>query len=150
MLRLWVVLSDYKSDVVFSEDSLESASRQYFKIRNWLRYLKNNLYNDELPDEVEFEKYFKYEELRKKVMGFYCGFEYRKAYDAIYLAVQQYSQTLTDEIKNDFYESALDSELRLKMETEMKYMLNLFTDLIYPILPFLVTELKNTKSLDKD
>ncbi|OFZ55988.1 MAG: isoleucine--tRNA ligase, partial [Bdellovibrionales bacterium RIFOXYC1_FULL_54_43] len=50
ILRLWVVLEDYRNDVNFSMESLERVSESYRKIRNTIRFLLGNLY-DFNPDK---------------------------------------------------------------------------------------------------
>ena len=49
ILRLWVILEDYRNDLSFSAESLERVSESYRKIRNTMRFLLGNLYDFE-PD----------------------------------------------------------------------------------------------------
>ena len=49
ILRLWVILEDYRNDVNFSTESLERVSETYRKIRNTIRFMLSNLY-DFSPD----------------------------------------------------------------------------------------------------
>jgi len=55
ILRLWVVLEDYRNDVSFSKESIERVSESYRKIRNTIRFILANLYDfdpdkDRTPD----------------------------------------------------------------------------------------------------
>lgn len=45
ILRLWVALSDYSSDVKISDTILKQVSEQYRKIRNTIRFLLANIYD---------------------------------------------------------------------------------------------------------
>lgn len=141
VLRLWICLSDFKNDVVFSESSIHNATRQYFKIRNWLRYLKNNIYSVENNSVCDVQ----FDSLNKLVAELYSAFEYRKAFDVIFNYLQKYSSSLSEDVKNQFYESDLKSEFRLKMEREFQLVLDNTLTLLYPILPFLVSELLTTR-----
>ena len=45
ILRLWVVLEDYRNDINFSQESLDRVSESYRKIRNTIRFILGNLYD---------------------------------------------------------------------------------------------------------
>ena len=55
ILRLWVALSDYQSDLKISINILQQVAEQYRKIRNTLRFLLANL--DGLDEVLELEKF---------------------------------------------------------------------------------------------
>ncbi|SFV53796.1 Isoleucyl-tRNA synthetase [hydrothermal vent metagenome] len=55
ILRLWVALSDYQSDLKISDGILKQTAEQYRKIRNTFRFLLANI--DDLEEVVSPEKY---------------------------------------------------------------------------------------------
>lgn len=55
ILRLWVALSDYQSDLKISDNILKQASEQYRKIRNTFRFLLAN--TNDLQEYVNVEDY---------------------------------------------------------------------------------------------
>lgn len=144
VLRLWIVLSDYRSDAVFSKESMDSASKQYFKLRNWMRYFVNNLHRDrhdhrhvngELIGELLALKETIAQELEE-------SFDPGKAFRAIVSFLGNYSSRLDEPRKNAFYESELDSPLRESMENEFHCIAASVGEMLFPFTPFLSMELK--------
>ncbi|MBI2605758.1 MAG: isoleucine--tRNA ligase [Deltaproteobacteria bacterium] len=45
ILRLWVVVEDYRNDVNFSMETIERVSESYRKVRNTLRYVLGNIFD---------------------------------------------------------------------------------------------------------
>lgn len=143
VLRLWVLLSDFKNDIVFSEDSIKNAGKQYFKIRNFMRYLFNNLYihqydvkfvNKELVDKVNL--------LITNIDSLVNDMELNKVVRVFVEFINWYSSTLSENIKNDFYESDIDSQFRIKYENEFYFILSSLNKILFPILPFLSVEIE--------
>ncbi|HHH72325.1 MAG TPA: isoleucine--tRNA ligase [Sulfuricurvum sp.] len=54
ILRLWVALSDYQSDLKISDDILKQTAEQYRKLRNTFRFLLANI--DDLEILLSFEQ----------------------------------------------------------------------------------------------
>ena len=89
VLRLWVILSDYRNDVVFSESSLINAGRQYFKVRNYLRFLSNNLYIESYDlENVSGEIKEKVKTFRDKFNPFVENIEYNQAFNLFFKSLQ--------------------------------------------------------------
>jgi isoleucyl-tRNA synthetase len=154
VLRLWVLLSDFKNDIVFSEDSLKNSGKQYFKIRNFLRYLFNNLYIYDYDEtKVDENIFFKVKELENKFDLLVNEFDLNKAVRGFVEFINYYSSLLTEDIKNEFYESDTNSNMRIKYETEFYYVLKHLNKLLFSILPFLSMEIKKAweeKRKEKD
>jgi isoleucyl-tRNA synthetase len=143
VLRLWVLLSDFKNDVVFSEDSIKNAGKQYFKIRNFMRYLFNNLYiYDYDKNGIDTELLNKINSLEDKIDKFVDDLSLNKVTRVFVDFINWYSSTLTEKIKNEFYESEITSNFRIKYETEFYFILKSLNRLLFPILPFLSIEIK--------
>ena len=143
VLRLWVILSDYKNDVIFSENSIANAGKQYFKIRNMLRYFLNNLHRDKhkiTKSEYIINTLNKLElDIEKNIEE---TLDYSKSMRLIIDWLSKYSSSLTEDIKNVFYMSSIYDEDRINLENDFKYILDRMIDIIYPFLPYLSIELK--------
>ena len=150
VLRLWVLLSDFKNDIIFSEDSIKNAGKQYFKIRNFMRYLVNNLYIHDYSDMsvVNSELVSKMEAFEEKVETLVEEFDLSKLIRVFIDFINKYSSTLSEDIKNEFYESAIDSEFRIKMETEFYYVFSKLNSLLFSLMPFLHVELNEKLNED--
>lgn len=55
ILRLWVLSSDFKSDVSISRDILKQISEAYRKIRNTARYILGNTSDFDPDNKVEYK-----------------------------------------------------------------------------------------------
>lgn len=142
VLRLWVLLSDIKNDIIFSNDSIKNAGKQYFKIRNFIRYLVNNLYIGNYNTSIVDENIkIKMLNLNKKIDILVDEFNLSKVTRVFIDFINKYSSTLTENIKNELYESDINSEFRIKIETEFYYVLINLNKLLFPITPFLSMEI---------
>jgi isoleucyl-tRNA synthetase len=147
VMRLWVLFSDYKSDIVFSEDAMKSAGKQYFRFRNFMRYLVNNLHrNDHELPKSDFLKE-KVRKLKEWIAKDVDAFELNKAVRSVVNFTNDYSSYLTEDMKNCFYESDIDSAYRKEMENEFHYLATELAEILFPFLPFLSTEV--TEQLNK-
>ncbi len=144
VMRLWVLFSDYKSDVVFSEDAMQSAGKQYFRFRNFLRYLVNNLHRTDSvrEEDVRFELRESVRKLKLTLQKDVEEFELNKAVRNVVNFTNSYSSYLSEDIKNAFYEADIDSDLRKNLENEFKYMATELSNILFPFLPFLSVEVK--------
>lgn len=151
VLRLWVCMANYKVDLVFSEESINNAVKHYFKFRNYLRYFVNNLHIEDDSPSTYWDNSIDslqsiLEKLTSEVKSDYANIEYRLALDKCYNFLSKYSSTLTEDIKNEFYESDLDSNIRKKYEKEFRLVLDYMIKLLYPVIPFLCAELQMSLS----
>lgn len=143
VMRLWVVLSDFKNDIIFSENSMKNAGKQYFKIRNFLRFLYNNLHRSEHLVPSNEKLIDSMNELEEYVNVQTEDMEYSKAIRKIIDYFNRYSATLSVDVKNEFYEADIDDDIRIEMENEFKYIADKLTHMLFPFLPFLSTEFKS-------
>lgn len=144
VMRLWVLFSDYKSDVVFSEDSMKSAGKQYFRLRNLVRYFVNNLHRSEHShDNVRFELKEDVRKLKETIAKDVEAFDLNKAVRAVVDFTNKYSSYLTEDKKNEFYEADIDSEVRKELENEFHYLATELVDILFPFTPFFSMEIKH-------
>ncbi len=142
VMRLWVLLSDYKNDIVISEDSMQTAGKQYFKIRNFLRFLVNNLHRTEHEISTNTNLINDISKLKTDISNCIEEVDYSKAVRYIITYLNNYSSSLSEDIKNKFYESDINSKFRTDLENDFYFVYTSMIDIIYPFLPFLSVELK--------
>lgn len=142
VMRLWVLLSDYRNEIVFSEDSIKSAGKQYFRLRNFTRYLINNLHREQHAMVARAELVSKIDSLKESIKNDINNFELNKALRSIVLFTNEYSSYLTEDMKNKFYEADIASEFRVNMENELYYVAKSLIEILFPFLPFLSAELE--------
>lgn len=143
VMRLWVLFSDYKNDVVLSEEAMKSAGKQYFRIRNFARYLVNNLHRTEHSVvDVRFELKESVRKLKESIAKDVDAFELNKAVRTLVNFTNEYSSYLTEDLKNAFYEADIDDYLRVRMENEFFYLADALTEILFPFAPFLAVELQ--------
>lgn len=142
VLRLWVILTNYKMDMVISEASLKSASKQYFKIRNYVRYYVNNLhigsYDASKVDEP-LRKIF--DDLILVIKKHLDQLEFNKAFLKLMDLLRKVAKEFTLNEKNKFYESSLSNPYRIKKENEFHYLLTILEPLLFIFTPFLWAEI---------
>lgn len=144
VMRLWALFSDYKSDVVFSEDSMKSAGKQYFRLRNLVRYFVNNLHRTEHShDNVRFDLKEDVRKLKETIARDVDAFDLNKAIRAVVDFTNKYSSYLTEDKKNEFYEADIDSEVRKELENEFHYLATELVDILFPFTPFFAMEIKH-------
>lgn len=143
VMRLWVLFSDYKNDVVFSEDSMKSAGKQYFRFRNFARYLVNNLHRTEHSHDVRFELKESVRKLKETIAKDVDAFELNKAVRSLVNFTNDYSSYLSEDKKNAFYESDINAEMRVELENEFHYLATELSEIMFPFMPFLSVEIKH-------
>ncbi|MBE7037776.1 MAG: isoleucine--tRNA ligase [Ruminococcaceae bacterium] len=153
ILRLWVVSSDYKTDVRLSEDILKQLSESYRKIRNTARYILGNI-SDFNPDTdmvsyenmLEIDKWalLKMNALCEKALEAYRSYEFHTLQHAIHhFCVVDMSNFYLDIIKDRLYTQKADSTERRSAQTAMYKILDSLVKLLAPVLCFTTEEIWN-------
>ncbi|MGP1608456.1 MAG: isoleucine--tRNA ligase [Clostridium sp.] len=151
ILRLWVISSDYQSDVSISDNILRQVSETYRKIRNTARYILGNI-SDFNPntDKVEYAKLEEIDkwaigrvnELVRKVTESYDVYAFSKAYHAInQFIVVDMSTFYLDIIKDRLYTEGQKSELRRSAQTAMYEILYRLVRILAPITSYTAEEI---------
>ena len=151
ILRLWVLSSDYHSDIRISKDILKQLSEVYRKIRNTARYILGNLY-DFKPDEdqvqqeqlLEVDRWAlaKLNSLVKTCRAAYESFEFHVAYHAIHnFCTIDMSNFYLDIIKDRLYVEAPNSVSRRAAQTVIYRILRDLTLLLTPMLAYTADEI---------
>ena len=143
ILRLWVASTDFRSEMVASDEILKRTSDQYRRIRNTFRFILGNLndYQDKdqikFEDQVELDKWIinEVKSLQNDVLKMYESYTYYKAVQKIHnFCVNELGGIYLDIVKDRLYTCKSDSVARRSCQTSLDYLLNILVRLIAPIL----------------
>ncbi len=150
ILRLWVLASDYTSDVSVSENIMKQVSEVYRKLRNTARFLLGNLsdFDVEKPvsydDLLEIDKWalVKLNRLIEDCTKAYDKYEFNTAYRALnQFCVVDMSAIYLDVIKDRLYTSKADSVERRAAQTVMYEILSALVRIMAPMTVFTAEEI---------
>ena len=151
ILRLWVIASDYQSDVRLSKDILKQITEVYRKIRNTARYILGNTSDfDPDKDEVKYEELEEIDRwalmrLNKLVKEFtedYEEYDFHDAYQALNaFCVVDMSNFYLDIIKDRLYTYKKESKERRSAQTAMYKILDAIVKMLAPMASFTAEEI---------
>tara|TARA_B100001540_G_scaffold131981_1_gene117414 strand:- start:466 stop:3237 length:2772 start_codon:yes stop_codon:yes gene_type:complete len=153
ILRLWVASTDFRSEMVASDEILRRTSDQYRRIRNTFRFILGNLkdYKDEnkikFKDQVELDKWIINEAkiLQNDVLKLYESYSYHKAIQKIHnFCVNELGGVYLDIVKDRLYTCKSDSNARRSCQTSLDFLLNILVRLIAPVLSYTAEEIWQT------
>ncbi len=150
ILRLWVVLEDYRNDVNFSQESLERVSESYRKIRNTIRFLLGNLHDfHPEKDLVAADKMGELDrwalsraaEVFDRIHKAYEAYEFHAVYHQIvnFCAVEL-SAVYFDILKDRLYTAGKSSQERRSSQTALWLIASAMARSLAPILSFTAEE----------
>ncbi len=150
VLRLWVLSSDYKSDVSVSKGIIKQVTEVYRKIRNTARYILGNTYDfpvniptpyEEL-EEIDKWALTRLNKLIRDCDTAYNTYEFHNAYQAInQFCVTDMSNFYLDIIKDRLYTSKPDSKERRSAQTAMYEILLALVKILAPMTCFTAEEI---------
>ena len=155
ILRLWVASTDFRSEMVASDEILKRTSDQYRRIRNTFRFILGNLsdFSDKnkvkFEDQVELDKWVINETkiLQKEIIGLYESYSYHKAIQKIHnFCVNELGGIYLDIVKDRLYTCKNDSLARRSCQTSLDFILNVLVRLIAPILSYTAEEIWQTSN----
>ena len=109
VLRLWVLASDYESDISISKNIVKQVSEVYRKVRNTCRYILGNIYDFDVNEPVAYEQLHEIDKwalmrmnaLIKTCIKAYDNYDFHSAFQAInQFCVVDMSQFYLDIIKD--------------------------------------------------
>ncbi len=148
ILRMWVALSDYQSDLKISKNILTQIAEQYRKLRNTLRFLLAN--TSDLEELVSLDKLGVLDrwilaESKKVFDGVWQNFaeyEFAKGFHALNsFVINELSSVYMDVCKDRLYCDALNDTHRRASQTTMALIARSLSSLIAPVLTYTVDEL---------
>lgn len=150
ILRLWVASSDFRADLVMSEDVFAQAVELYRRIRNTTRFLLGNL-NDFTPEQVrplaELEEIDRWalhrcNALIARVTAAYERYEFHQIVHAVNeFCTSDLSAFYLDVAKDWLYISTPDAPIRRSTQTAMYHIVQVLAQLLAPILSFTADEI---------
>lgn len=145
ILRLWVVLEDYRNDVNFSLETIDRVSESYRKIRNTFRYILGNLYDFDSSMDPGDSSFCELDQWAlSRTQGFlerlkqsYESFEYHLAYHALvnFCAVDL-SAVYFDVLKDRLYTLRANSKERRSSQAALYRIGSALVRGLAPILSF--------------
>ena len=150
ILRLWVLSSDYTSDISISKGILKQVSEVYRKIRNTARYILGNTSDFDVDNPVQYKDLeeidkwalLKLNNLIKVCTKAYDEYEFNKAYQAInQFCVVDMSNFYLDIIKDRLYTYKKDSKARRAAQTAMYEILHSLVRILAPMISFTAEEI---------
>ena len=152
VLRLWVLASDYKSDVSVSKNIIKQVTEVYRKIRNTARYILGNISDFDVDSPVAYEDLQEIDKwaltrLNKLIKDCTKGYESYDFHDA-YHAINQFcvvdmSAFYLDIIKDRLYTLKPDSIERRAAQTTMYEILSVLVRILAPMTCFTAEEIWN-------
>lgn len=150
ILRLWVLASDYKSELALSKGILKQVSEVYRKIRNTARFILGNISDFDVnkpiayDDLEEIDKWalLKLNKLVKDCTKAYDEYDFNKAYQAINtFCVIDMSNFYLDIIKDRLYTAKPNSKERRAAQTVMYEILEAIVKILAPMACFTAEEI---------
>ncbi len=159
VLRLWVLSSDYKSDVSVSKGIIKQVTEVYRKIRNTARYILGNTYdfpvNLPIPyeelEEIDKWALTRLNKLIRDCTAAYDVYEFHNAYQAInQFCVTDMSNFYLDIIKDRLYTEKPDSNTRRSAQTVMYEILLALVKILAPMTCYTAEEIWKAMPHRKD
>jgi len=159
ILRLWVVASDYSEDLRIDQSIITQHSESYRKIRNTLRFILGNIFDEFSFKEIENIKFEnldildsfilnKIYNLDKTFDGYVENNEFHKIYvDVLNFCTVDLSSFYFDIRKDCLYCDDLNSEKRSNCIKVLKVCLYFLMKWLNPILAFTIEEVFQTLKL---
>jgi isoleucyl-tRNA synthetase len=148
ILRLWVALSDYQSDLKISDGILKQTAEQYRKIRNTFRFLLANV--NDLDNVVSVEAYGELDRwiLRKaaevfaSVKASFDSYDFLKGFATLnHFITNELSGIYMDITKDRLYCEAKDSEVRRATQSAMLHISKAMLGLVAPVITYTADEI---------
>lgn len=150
ILRLWVLSSDYKTELSLSKNILKQVAEVYRKIRNTARYILGNISDFDVNKPVKYEDLqeidkwalLKLNKLVKDCIKAYNEYDFNKAYQALNtFCVIDMSNFYLDIIKDRLYTYKTDSIERRAAQTAMYEILEALVKILAPMACFTAEEI---------
>lgn len=150
IVRLWVLSSDYTSDIHVSKGILKQVMEVYRKIRNTARYILGNISDLDVNNLVEYKDLeeidkwalMKLNKLIRDCTKSFDEYEFNKAYKAINnFCVVEMSNFYLDIIKDRLYTSKPNDIKRRAAQTAMYKILSVLVRILAPMASYTAEEI---------
>ncbi len=158
ILRLWVALSDYQSDLKISDNILKQTAEQYRKIRNTFRFLLANV--NDLETYVANDAYgeldrwilTKASEVFASVKGSFDAYDFLRGFATLnHFITNELSGIYMDITKDRLYCEDKNDPVRRATQSAMAHIAKAMLGLVAPVLTYTADEiLEYAPALFKD
>ncbi len=159
ILRLWVASTDFRSEMVATDEILKQVADQYRRIRNTFRFMMGNLndFNDDSKninqnDLVEIDKWIISAAIKldEEVKNLNDSYAYHHVVQKIHnFCVNELGGIYLDIIKDRMYVTKSDSHARNSAQFALFEVADILIRLISPILVFTAEEIWQSHDLFK-
>ncbi len=146
ILRLWVAMSDYQSDLKISDNILKQTAEQYRKLRNTFRFMLANI--DDLEEIVEefgvLDRWIlaKAAKVFGEVEHSFASYEFSKGFAALnHFIVNEFSGIYLDVCKDRLYCDAKEDPHRRASQSAMALIAKAMLGLVAPVLTYTADEI---------
>ena len=150
VLRSWIASTDYRNEMVVSDEILNRSSDSYRRIRNTIRFLLGNI-NDfdydkdaiEVKNMTQLDKWMleKTKILQTEIIADYDNYQFHQAFKKIHnFCANELGGFYLDILKDRLYTSKRDSDARRSCQTTLYFILEAMVRWISPILSFTAEE----------
>ncbi len=148
ILRLWVAMSDYQSDLKISDNIIKQNAEQYRKIRNSFRFLLANI--DDLDAIVSVEKFSeldrwivaKAKNVLDGVVEAFKNYDFQKGFSELNnFLTNELSGIYMDISKDKLYCEAKEGDLRRASQSAMALIARSMLGVIAPVLTYTANEI---------
>ena len=150
VLRAWIASTDYKNEIVISDDTLNRASDSYRRVRNTIRFLLGNIHDYDhekhsLPEEklTELDKWMiqRAKILQLSIVEDYDNFQFHQAFKKIHnFCANDLGGFYLDILKDRLYTSKTESDARRSSQTALFHITEALLRWIAPVLVFTAEE----------
>jgi isoleucyl-tRNA synthetase len=148
ILRLWVALSDYQSDLKISDSILKQTAEQYRKIRNTFRFLLANIEDLDtiVPTNAygELDRWIlnKASEVFGEVISSFERYDFLRGFARLnHFIVNELSGVYMDICKDRLYCDAKEAANRRAAQSAMTLIAKSMSGLVAPVLSYTVDEI---------
>ena len=148
ILRLWVALSDYQTDLKISDGILKQTAEQYRKLRNTFRFLLANI--DDLEQLVDVDEYgeldrwilIKAKEVFGSVKSSFDAYDFLRGFATLnHFVTNELSGIYMDITKDRLYCEDKNSITRRATQSAMSLIAKSMLGLIAPVLTYTADEI---------
>lgn len=151
ILRLWVAATDYRGELVVSDEIFKRTADSYRRIRNTARFLLSNLNGfDPLADALPFADMLSLDrwavdraaQLQRELAQAYDSYQFHQVYQKLHnFCALDLGGFYLDVIKDRQYTTRADSKARRSAQTAMYHIGEALVRWVAPILSFTAEEI---------
>ena len=151
ILRLWVAATDYRGELVVSDEIFRRTADSYRRIRNTARFLLSNLNGfDPAVDSLAFSEMLSLDRwavdraaaLQRELAQAYDSYQFHQVYQKLHnFCASDLGGFYLDVIKDRQYTTAADSKARRSAQTAMYHIGEALVRWVAPILSFTAEEI---------